>query len=137
MTQPPSFSRPQVHIYQLIYIITDWIGYRSQDMRQLQGYLYLSRIRFLRAYYVGENMRIRLTSIILLTSLDCPIEDSVSELGIPAKLVKLCRTTLSNTRSSVQVGKDFSDLPRQVFDILRPLRHPHGERYVEGYYLQS
>ena len=32
----------------------------------------------------------------------------MSELGIPAKLIRFCRMTLSNSRSSVKVGKDLS-----------------------------
>ena len=33
----------------------------------------------------------------------------MSELGIPAKLIRLCRMTLRNSCSSVKVGKDLSE----------------------------
>ena len=33
----------------------------------------------------------------------------MSELGIPAKLIRLCRMTLSNSCSSVKVGTDLSE----------------------------
>ena len=53
---------------------------------------------------------------------DSPIRDRVfaamSELGIPAKLISLCRTTLSNSRSSVKVGMDISE----PFDTARGFR---------------
>ena len=42
-----------------------------------------------------------------------PVRDRVysamSELGIPTKLIRLCRMTLSNSCSSVKVGKDLSE----------------------------
>ena len=41
-----------------------------------------------------------------------PVRDrvyaAISELGIPVKLIRLCRMTLSNSYSSVKVGKDLS-----------------------------
>ena len=44
---------------------------------------------------------------------DSPIRDclyaTMSEFGIPAKLTRLCRMTLSNTCSSVKVGNDLSE----------------------------
>lgn len=53
---------------------------------------------------------------------DSPLRDrlyaAMSELGIPAKLVRLCRMTLSNTSSSVKVGNDLSE----AFDTKRGFR---------------
>ena len=44
---------------------------------------------------------------------DSPIRDRVyavmAELGIPAKLIRLCRMTLSKSQSSVKVGSDLSE----------------------------
>ena len=44
---------------------------------------------------------------------DSPIRDclyaTMSEFGIPAKLIRLCRMTLSNTTSSVKVGNNLSE----------------------------
>ena len=46
-------------------------------------------------------------------ALDSPVRDrlyaAMSELGIPAKLKRLCRITLSNSCSSVKIGKDLSE----------------------------
>ena len=42
----------------------------------------------------------------------------MSELGIPAKLIRLCRMTLSNSCSCVKVGKDLSE----PFDTERGFR---------------
>ena len=42
----------------------------------------------------------------------------MSELGIPAKLIRLCRMTLSNSRSVVKVGMDLSE----PFDTVRGFR---------------
>ncbi|XP_049306066.1 LINE-1 retrotransposable element ORF2 protein isoform X2 [Bactrocera dorsalis] len=36
---------------------------------------------------------------------------AMSEFGIPAKLIRLCKLALSNTKSSVRVGKDLSEPP--------------------------
>ena len=53
---------------------------------------------------------------------DRPIRDRVfaamSELGIPAKLIRLCRMTLSNSYSSVKVGMDLSE----PFETVRGFR---------------
>ena len=53
---------------------------------------------------------------------DGPVRDRVytamSELGIPAKQIRLCRMTLSNSCSFVKVGKDLS-VP---FDTVRAFR---------------
>ena len=53
---------------------------------------------------------------------DSPIREklyeAMSELGIPTKLIRLCRMTLNNTRSSVKVGKELTD----PFDTRRGLR---------------
>ncbi|XP_054089770.1 LINE-1 retrotransposable element ORF2 protein isoform X1 [Zeugodacus cucurbitae] len=43
---------------------------------------------------------------------------AMSEFGIPAKLIRLCKLTLSNTKSSVMIGKDFSE----PFDTKRGFR---------------
>ena len=41
---------------------------------------------------------------------DSPLRDTaMSELGISAKLIKLCRMMLSNSCSSIKVGKDLSE----------------------------
>ena len=44
---------------------------------------------------------------------DSPIREkfyeAISELGIPTKLVRLCRMTLKSTKSSVKVGKDLTE----------------------------
>ena len=57
------------------------------------------------------------------TAFDSPVRDRVyntmSELGIPAKLIRLSRMTLS---SSVKVGKDFSEL----FDAVQGCRQGDG-----------
>ena len=42
----------------------------------------------------------------------------MSKLGIPAKLIRYCRMTLSNSCSSVKVGKDISE----PFDTVRGFR---------------
>lgn len=34
--------------------------------------------------------------------------DTVFEFGIPLKLIRLCRLTLSNTKGSVRIRKDLS-----------------------------
>lgn len=38
-----------------------------------------------------------------------PLFATMSEFGIPAKLIRLCRMTLSSTLSSVKVGKNLSE----------------------------
>ena len=43
---------------------------------------------------------------------------AMSELGNPAKLIRLCRLTLSNSCSSVKVGKDLPE----PFDTVRGFR---------------
>ncbi|XP_054086050.1 putative uncharacterized transposon-derived protein F52C9.6 isoform X2 [Zeugodacus cucurbitae] len=43
---------------------------------------------------------------------------AMSEFGIPAKLIRLCKLTLSNTKSSVRIGKDLSE----PFDTKRGFR---------------
>ena len=43
---------------------------------------------------------------------------AMSELGIHAKLIRLCRMTLSSSCSSVKVGKDLSE----SFDTMRVIR---------------
>ena len=43
---------------------------------------------------------------------------TMSELGIPAKLVRLCRMPLSNSCSSIKVGMDISE----PFDTVRGFR---------------
>ena len=56
------------------------------------------------------------------SAFDSPIRDEVytamSEFGIPAKLIRLCRMTLSNSRSSVKVGSNLSE----PFDTARGFR---------------
>ena len=53
---------------------------------------------------------------------DSPIREklyeAMSELGIPTKLIRLCKMTLNNTRSSVKIGKDLTE----SFDTRRGLR---------------
>ena len=63
----------------------------------------------------------------------------MSELGIPVKLIGLCRITLNNSYSSVKVGKDLSepfDTVRGVRQerslIVRPIQFSHGECATEG-----
>ncbi|XP_049301820.1 LINE-1 retrotransposable element ORF2 protein isoform X6 [Bactrocera dorsalis] len=43
---------------------------------------------------------------------------AMSEFGIPAKLIRLCKLTLSNTKSSVRIGKNLSE----PFDTKRGFR---------------
>ena len=49
----------------------------------------------------------------LKAAFDSPVRDRVytamSELGIPAKLIRLCRMTLSNLCCSIKIGKDLSE----------------------------
>ena len=51
--------------------------------------------------------------VVFKAAFDSPLRDrvyaSISELGIPAKMIKLCTMTLSNSCSSVKVGKDLSE----------------------------
>ena len=60
--------------------------------------------------------------VVYKAAFDSPLRDSVfaamSKLDIPAKLIRLCRMTLSNCCSSVKVGMDLSE----PFDIVRGFR---------------
>ena len=65
-----------------------------------------------------------------LAAFDMPIRDRVfdamSELDIPAKLIWLCRMTLSNSCSSVKVGMDLSE----PFDTVRGFRQGYLFNFV-------
>ena len=53
---------------------------------------------------------------------DNPIRDrvfaAISELDVPAKLIRLCKITLSNSCSSLKIGMDLSE----PFDTVRAFR---------------
>ena len=61
--------------------------------------------------YLGRRLRTSIfqNGTFLSTSRQLSIYTAMSELGIPAKLIRLCRMTLSNSCSSVKVAKDLSE----------------------------
>ena len=71
---------------------------------------------------------------ILEKTYDSPKSDRVFaamfEVGIPAKLIRLCRITFSNFWSSVKIEMDLSE-PSEISDT-RSLHLRHGEYCVKG-----
>ena len=71
------------------------------------------------------------------SSIRDPVYAAMSELGIPAWLIRLCRMTLSDSCSPVKVGMKLSELlikcevTRQSL-IIRLLQLRHGERSTKG-----
>ena len=76
------------------------------------------------------KLQVQITELIFIdftAAFDSPVRDRVytamSELGIPAKLIRLCRMMLSYSCSSVNLAKDLSE----PFDTVRGFRQGSAE----------